>query len=159
MTREKDGQNDREKRDLAAWRRLVAACDLERKYMHERSATFLTVQGFLMAAFGVTLSSHVLIDPLFLLFVHLAICCIGCLTSLSALASIGASAWMHHAWSRQLRTLVDNSPCINQEHYFTHGCCAPWPVAVVRLAPAIGPAVLTLSWLGLFFVSIFYRLT
>lgn len=157
MPGEKD--SEREKREIAAWRRLVAACNLEKKWMHERSGSFLTVQGFLLAAFGVTLSSHVLIDPVFLLLVHLAICCIGCLTSLSALGSVGASAWMHHVWSKRLRELVANSHYINEENSFTYGCCAPWPDAIARIAPVVCPAILTLCWLGLFCVSIFFRLT
>jgi hypothetical protein len=159
MPIEEEEHKKREKREIAAWRRLVAACNLEKKWMHERSGTFLTAQGFLLAAFGVTLSAHVLVDPLFLLFVHMALCSIGCLTSFSSLCSVGASSWMHHVWSKRLHTLVDNAIYIKEENYFTYGCCEKWPAAIARIAPVVCPAVLTISWLVLFFVSIFFRLS
>lgn len=159
MYPEDNDQQKYERHEIAAWRRLVAACNQEKRWMHERSGTFLTAQGFLLAAFGVTLSAHVLIAPLFLLFVHIALCVIGCLTSLSALCSVSAAAWMHRIWSQRLHKLVSSSSYIKAENYFTYGCGGQRPDAMARLAPLVCPAVLTVCWLVLLFVSIFFRLT
>jgi len=159
MCLEGNNQEKHERQELAAWHRLVAACNQEKRWMHERSGTFLTAQGFLLAAFGVTLSAHVLISPLFLLFVHIVLCVIGCLTSFSALCSVGAAAWMHRLWSQRLHNLVSSSNYIKAENYFTYGCCGQWPDAMARLAPLVCPAILTLCWLVLLCVSILFRLT
>lgn len=154
-----DEQKNLEKREIAAWHRLVSACNLEKKIMHDRNGIFLTAQGLLLAAFGVTLSAHVMVKPLFLLFVHIALCSIGFLTSVSALCSVGASAWMHYIWSKRLDTLANNSFFIKEENYFTFGCCEKWPASIARIAPVVCPGVLSLSWVALFFVSIFLRIT
>jgi hypothetical protein len=154
-----DEQKSMEKREVAAWNRLVSACNLEIKRMHERNGIFLTAQGFLLAGFGVTLSAHVMVDPLFLLFVHVSICFIGCLTSLSTLCSVGTASWMHNVWSKRLDKLVNSASYITEENYFTFGCCEKWPAAIARIAPVICPGVLSVSWLVLFFVSIFFRIS
>ena len=152
-------QKDMEEREIAAWNRLVSACNLEKKMMHDRTGIFLTAQGFLLAAFGVTLSAHVMVNPLFLLFVHIALCSIGFLTSLATLCSVGASSWMHYVWSKRLHIFVNNSLYIKEENYFTFGCCEKWPATIARIAPVVCPGVLSISWVVLFFVSIFFRIS
>jgi|GEM_PF-3934600 len=139
-------------KEVQIWDRLVAACNLEKQWMHERIGRFYTTQGFLLAAVGLAVTSRQMSGQILLKYIVASICFVGMTTSLTAFVAIGSASWMHQVWSSRLFRFAKDSRYINKSNWFTFGCCSQIPGYLARYVPLLTPMVLFAVWISLFFV-------
>ncbi|GAB6035805.1 hypothetical protein JCM15519_03640 [Fundidesulfovibrio butyratiphilus] len=138
------------------WRRLVAACKLEKQWTNERLGWFFTANGILLGVLAATIkiygdnntpvgqSWH--IGRLDIGHVVLIIILIGFISSLSTVINVMSASWMHHLWFGELVDLIDNCENDRLKKTFTFGRIGRHSSFAARFSPALVPIAMLIAW-------------